>query len=264
MGFDTTRSRSDNTGKVSQPIERKPIETPAGEVAQERARVSNWRFLGRAIGWSDDHRVAGPVSEVPSTIDRWAVAAVTILMVRDLDVAEFREAVEMLVRALERVGLGAHRCADLLEGRSVFPANVDLSEYTRETILARLSENFTEQHWRVAEAYLARLCDELEDPGALRQQAATVLDAAQLLRDVLTWYAERVALLYPSGKGHLENDTIATIMRDWNVTPTVAAQQLAAHHVTLSVRALTTALSRHRKQAEAGNELTPPWRVRLQ
>ena len=115
------------------------------------------------------------------TIDRWAVAAATILMVRDLDVAEFRETVELLVRCLERVGLAAHRGADRLESRSVFPAEVDLSEYTHATILARLSEDFTEQHWRIAEAYLARLVDEgLEDPDCLRQQAATILDAAAI------------------------------------------------------------------------------------
>ena len=204
------------------------------------------------------------MSEAPSTIDRWAVAAATILMVRDLDVAEFRETVEQLVRALEHVGLAVHRGADRLESRSVFPADVDLSEFTRETILARLSETFTEQHWRIAEAYLAGLSDEgLEDPDHLRQQAATILDAAQLLRDVLTWYTERVALLYPSGKGHLENDTIATIMLDWNVKPTETARELAKHRLTVSVGALTMALSRQRDHAEAGNELTPPWRVRL-
>jgi hypothetical protein len=204
------------------------------------------------------------VSEAPSTIDRWAVAAATILMVRDLDVAEFRETVDLLVRALERVGLAAHRSADRLESRSVFPADALLSEHTRETILSRISEDFTEQHWRIAEAYLAGLSDDgLEDPDRLRQQAATVLDAAQLLRDVLTWYADRVLLLYPSGKGHLENDTIATIMLDWNVTPTETAGYLAMHRVTVSVGALAMALSRQRNHAEAGNELTPPWRVQL-
>jgi hypothetical protein len=204
------------------------------------------------------------VSEVPSTIDRWAVAAATILMVRDLDVAEFRETVELLVRALERMGLAAHRGADRLESRSVFPADADPAEHARKAILARLSENFTEQHWRIAEAYLARLSDEgLEDPNHLRQQAATILDAAQLLRDVLAWYADRVALLYPSGKGHLENDTIATIMLDWSVSPTDTSRELAKHRLTVSVGALTMALSRQRTHQEAGNELTPPWRVQL-
>ena len=126
------------------------------------------------------------------------------------------------------------------------------------------SENFTQQHWRIAEAYLARLSDEvLDDPDHLRQQAATILDAAQLLRDVLAWYADRVALLYPSGKGHLENDTIATIMLDWGVKPTETARQLAKYRLTISVGALAMASSRQRDQAEAGNELTPPWRVHL-
>lgn len=208
--------------------------------------------------------MAGPVSEAPSTIDRWAVAAATILMVRDLDVATFRETVELLVRALERAGLAVHRGADRLESRSVFPADVDLSEYRRETLLTRLSEDFTEQHWRIAEAYLARLSDEvLEDSGELRQQAATILDAAQLLRDVLTWYTDRVNLLYPSGKGHLENDTIATIMLDWNESPTDTSRELAKHRLTVSVGALAMALSRQRERAEAGNVLTPPWRVQL-
>lgn len=185
-------------------------------------------------------------------------------MVRDLDVAEFRVAVEQLVRALDRVGLAAHRSADRLESRSVFPADVSPSEHTRQAILARLSEDFTEQHWRIAEAYLARLSDDgLEDPDLLRQQAATVLDTAQLLGDVLTWYADRVALLYPSKKGHLENDTIATIMLDWNETPTDTAKQLAKYHLTVSVGALAMALSRQRDLVEAGGELTPPWRVRL-
>jgi hypothetical protein len=185
-------------------------------------------------------------------------------MVRDLDVAEFRETVEQLVRVLEGVGIAVHRRADRLESRSVFPADTSPSEHTRAAILARLSQDFTEQHWRIAEAYLARLSDDsLEDPNGLRQQAATILDAAQLLRDVLAWYADRVALLYPSGKGHLENDTIATIMLDWNVKPTETARELAKHRLTISVGALTMASSRQRDQAEAGNELTPPWRVRL-
>jgi hypothetical protein len=214
--------------------------------------------------------VGGPISE-SSTIDRWAVAAATILMVRDLDSKEFRETVEQLVRAMERAGLAVHRDADRLEERSVFLVEVTPSDHTREAILARLSQDFTEQHWRIAEAYLARLVDDFEDPdllppqiaALLRQQAATILDAAQLLREVLAWHADRADLLYPSRKGHLENDTIATIMLDWNVTPTETVRELAKHRLTVTVGALAMALSRQRERSETSNELTPPWRIRL-
>lgn len=201
--------------------------------------------------------------DAPSSED-WGWAVVAIRMIEDFDRAEFRITVEELARELEKEGLAAHRSADRLEGRSEFTHPVTPSEHARGAILARVAGCYSEDNWHIATTYLARLGDSgLEDPDQLRQQAATLLDGALMIDEMLRWYARRRAALYPSGRGHLVNDVIATIMLDWRVTPTSMARQLAAYGMHVTVGKLAMALSRQRDHPQAGNEMPPPLSVPL-
>lgn len=202
-------------------------------------------------------------SDVPSSAD-WGTAVAAIVMIGEFDDADFRGEVEQLARLLEREGLSAHRSADRLERRSVFTTEVTPSEHGRHAILEKTSRWHDARHRRVADAYLANLSDDgLEDPDQLRQQAATLLDAAQIIDEMLRWYELRVAALYPSGRGHLMNDTIVAIMLDWNIGPAETTRQLAAHGLHVTVGKLKTAQMRRRRDTQAGNVTPGPLRVLL-
>jgi len=135
------------------------------------------------------------------------------------------------------------------------------SEHTREAVLAGIPEGFTEDHRRLVDSYLAQLSDTgLEEPDRLRQQAATILDAAQLLVEIVRWYELRVAAI---GTRDLTNDTLVAIMRDWGVKPRATAQRLAEHGYHLTEGRLKMALARHQPEPSAGNEVPPPLRVLL-
>ena len=80
---------------------------------------------------------------------------------------------------------------------------------------------------------------------------------------MLRWYELRVTALYPSGRGHLTNDTIVAIMLEWNIGPAETARQLAAHGLYVTVGKLKTAQMRQRRSAQAGNATPGPLRVLL-
>lgn len=209
--------------------------------------------------------MAGPQTDAPIG-ERWAVAAVTFMFIRDLDGAEFRDAVAQLALVLNGEGLTAHRCADRLEGRSIHPTEPSPADHTRDAIVARVSQQFSYEQWRIAERYFNDLAaDGLDDPNLLRQQAATVLDAAEIINWLLDWYAQRIAVLYDvPERGRLLNDTIARTMFEWGVYPTEMHRQLAENGVTgLTVAGLTMALKRYRDLGETGNEPIEPWRIIL-
>src|SRR5690606_16779913 len=123
--------------------------------------------------------------------------------------------------------LAAHRSADRLEQRSVFTTAVSPLDHGAEAIWARVSRWCTDRHWILVGSYISWLgAAGLDDPGQLRQQAATILDAAQVLDEIVQWYEARLASIRTRD---LTNDTIVSIMLDWNVQPTETARQLTAH-----------------------------------
>lgn len=192
-----------------------------------------------------DALTAGPSSE------DWRLAVRALKLIEDLDDEGFREELGELARVLEREGLAAHRAADRLEGLSVFAIPVVSTNYEVDAIWGRLSEWYQERHWILIGSYIDRLGAEgLEDPNQLRQQAATILDAAQLLDEIVPWYVARREAI---GTRDLTNDTIVAIMLDWGMTPTRMVEQLVAHgHPAITVNAVAMALSRHRERVEAG------------
>ena len=113
-------------------------------------------------------------------------AVSVIKMIDRLDRADFREMIARLALVLRAEGLAAHRSADRLEGLSEYTDPVAPAEHARESILAKISDCYTEQPWHVAAAYLARLWavsaaaldDRVQLRQQLRQQAAILLDAA--------------------------------------------------------------------------------------
>jgi len=115
-------------------------------------------------------------------------------MVHDLDNAKFREDAATLSDAIEREGYAAHRSADFLEGLSTFKAywrDVKPAHHARSEIMSRLRRHAEDKrHLRVAEGRLEQLV-EVRTRDQLRQQAALLLDAADVIRDWLQWHKER-------------------------------------------------------------------------
>lgn len=192
-----------------------------------------------------DDLTAGPSNE------DWELAVRALQLIRDLDVDSFRDQLRQLGRALEREGLAAHRCTDRLEGRSVYTTGAAPAEYAAEAIWVRVGELYEDRHWILIGSYIDRLgADGLEDPSQLRQQAATILDAAQLLSEIVAWYEARRGAI---GTRDLTNDTIVAIMLDWGMTPTRMVEQLTAHgHPAVTVSAVAMALHRHQRRVEQG------------
>ena len=196
------------------------------------------------------------------TSDDWKLAVLALRMIEDLADEKFRDELGALGRALAVEGLSAHRCADHLEKRTEFTTTLLPSNFEVEALWARVSQGYEEKHWTLIGAYIARLgSGGLDDPDRLRQQAAAILDASQFLNEIVQWYVNRLKSI---GTRDLTNDTIISIMIDWNVQPTETAAQLMAHgHRPVTVGAIAEALSRHRKRSEAGVGVEGPQPMRV-
>lgn len=214
------------------------------------------RLFGSAIKRLDDLRVVGTDGDAPTSED-WELAVLALRLVEDLGDPAFREDIQLLARTLEREGLAAHRGADRWEGHSVFTSPVDLSEFEAEAIWARVQDRFTDRHWRLVGSYISRLGAvelDVNDSAKLRRQAATILDAAQFLVEIAEWYEQRIESI---GTRDLVNDTIVSIMTDWNVQPTDTARQLSEHRYPIRDGRVKMALLRHRERVEAGHNDGP-------
>lgn len=206
-------------------------------------------FLGPEIRGIDARQVARAREAFTPTSDDWRYAVSVIKMIESFAKDTARETIERVARLLEQDGFAAHRSADRLENRSEFTGVVALSEHARETIVARVSNCYTDEEkqreaepWHAARTYLARLNDDgLEVPDRLRQQAAILLDAAETIDRLLRWYEARRAALKTRD---LTNDTIVAIMREWKTKPRATAIQLKAHEHAVTEGALKTALGR--------------------
>jgi hypothetical protein len=183
------------------------------------------------------------------TSEDWRFAVAVIKMIESFAKDTARVTIGRVARLLEHEGFAAHRSTDRLEKLSEFAPPSSLVRHTRETILAQVSNCYTddekereEEPWHAARPYLARLRDEgLEVPARLRQQAAVLLDAAATIDELLSWYEKRRAVL---GTRDLTNDTIVAIMREWKTRPRATATQLTAHDHAVTEGALKTALGR--------------------
>ena len=189
------------------------------------------------------------------TKDEWDDAIDAIRLLDNLDRAEFRKEVEKLARELEREGLAAHRDADRLEGLTRFAhkaRDVRSSRYARSAVLTRLGRWHASRHLHAAKLQLDRLGETgLHGPGQLRQQAATLLDAAEYIDDTLRMHAERVAELRSSGQGprpSVAMNTVETMMIEWDLGPTETAARLAMEGIHVTATSLKMRLSRRRRR----------------
>jgi hypothetical protein len=191
------------------------------------------------------------------TKDEWDDAIDAIKLLDNLDRAEFRKEVEKLARELEREGLAAHRDADRLEGLTRFAhkaRDVRPSRYARSAVLARLGRWHASRHPHAAKLQLDRLGETgLHDPGNLRQQAATILDAAEYIDDTLRMHVERSAELKSSGQGprpSVAMNTVETMMIEWDLGPTETAARLAVEGIHVTAASLKMRLSRRRRREQ--------------
>lgn len=191
--------------------------------------------------------------------DNWKALTTWLAMVNDLDKEKFRDGAAKLADIVEREGHAAHRAADVLEGLSMFttagrdarPAN-----HSRSTILPKLRRWYGEdkRQLRVAEGRLDQLV-EVGTRGQLRQQAAVLLDAAELIRMNLQWHAQALAKLWPSKKGRtpsVAKHEVLLKMIEWEVGPTEMSERLHEAGIRgkgFKPRPLTSDLSRYRAES---------------
>lgn len=157
---------------------------------------------------------------------------------------------------IESEGHAAHRSADLLEGLSIFKGaarDVRPSRHARSAILEKLGRWHDARHLRLTEGRL----DQLVEVGVrdqLRQQAAVLLDAAELIRTNLRWHEERLDKLWPSKAGRtpsVAKNEVLLKMLEWEVGPTEMSARLHEGGVRgkrFKPRPLTSDLSRHRRE----------------
>jgi len=190
--------------------------------------------------------------------DNWKALTTWIAMICDLDDAKFRVDVANFATAIEHEGHGAHRHADVLDGLSMFQPpslQVKLTHYARSAVVARLKRWGVEnkRHLRVAEGRLDQLV-EVTARGQLRQQAAVLLDAAQLIRMNLQWHEEQLKKLRPLPTGRIPSVAKSEVlikMREWEVGPTEMSERLHEAGIRgkgFKPRPLTTDRSRRRPE----------------
>ena len=179
-----------------------------------------------------------------------------ISMVCDLDEEKFRDEAKKFATEIEREAISAHRSAELLEGLSMvkYTGNVRPSHLARGAIMARLRPwgSTNKRLLRVAEGRLDQL-QEVGRGGQLRQQAATLLDAVELIRTNLQWHKEQLKKLRPKPTGRIPSvakNEVLKKMIEWEVGPTEMSQRLHEGGVrgkSFKPRSLTTDLSRSRR-----------------
>lgn len=184
----------------------------------------------------------------------WKGLTAWISVVCDLDKKKFRVEAAKLAVVLETEGHAAHRSADLLEGLSIFTSaarDVRASRHSRSAILEKLKRWYDDRHLRLAEGRL----DQLVDVGVrdqLRQQAALLLDVAELIRTTLQWHQQRLDKLWPSKAGRtpsVAKNEVLLKMLEWDVGPSDMSERLREGGIRgnrFKPRPLTSDLSRHR------------------
>lgn len=208
------------------------------------------------------------------TEEEWAVAIDTFKNLGYLAEESYRRKLAQLARDLERAGLETHRSADRFEVLSLFTykaRSVRPSEHARAAILIRAGyKDQTDRHLNLVKFILDRLVETgLRQHKVLRQQAATLLDAAEFIDEHLRWYNERIAELRRERKSKggrrpsLMLQHILTMMIEWDVNHEEAAERLAEGDIHFEPETLRVELWRHRKRLESGNETPSPQHLLL-
>jgi len=198
--------------------------------------------------------VARPGRSPKPSVEDWKHAVSLIRLIRAFENADYRASLGQLVRVLEREGIAAHRSADRLEKRSKFSRPVCASDHAREAIIKKLSSHYDDDSSDVISGFVPRLFnDGLSDPERLRQQAAILLDAAETVESLLTWYGARLKTI---GARSLTSDTIVAIMLEWDLRPRETSRRLKVHGVVISEGAIKQALSKGRGRSLPGQEPT--------
>lgn len=203
------------------------------------------------------------------TEEDWAIALDTFKNLSYLPDDKYRDKIAQLARDLERAGLETHRSADRFEVLSLFTykaRQVRPSEHSRTAILTRVGyRDQTDRHLNLVRFILDRLVETgLRQYKALRQQAATLLDAVEFIDDHLRWYNDRIAELRrerkttDGRKPSLMLQHILTMMIEWEVDHEEAAERLATADLHFEPETLRVELWRHKKRLASGNETPSP------
>lgn len=190
--------------------------------------------------------------------DNWKALTTWISMLWDLDKEKFREDTARLADVIEREGHATHRGADVLEGLSMFTTaarDVKPAHHARSAIMSRIKRWYGEEkrNLRVAEGRLDQLV-EVTGRDQLRQQAAVLLDAVELIRMNLQYHAQHLDKLWPSKKGRVPSvarNEVVLKMLEWEVGPAEMAERLHEAGIRgkgFKVRPLTSAVSRLRRE----------------
>lgn len=193
------------------------------------------------------------------TKEQWADAIEAFKNLGYLDEEKYRVKIVQLARDLGQAGLEAHRSADRFEVLSMFTykaRNVRPSEHARTAILTRVGyRDQTNRHLSLIRPMLERLVETgLRQHKVLRQQAATLLDAAEFIDDHLQWYDERIAALRKQRKSKggrrpsLKLHHIVTMLIEWDVDHDEASARLAEGDIHIEPETLRVELWRRRNR----------------
>ena len=184
------------------------------------------------------------------TKEDWDEAIENIKRVSYLDSAAFREKAEKFALALERKGCQAHRDADRLEVLSYFrekATDVRSSAYSRSTIKTALeSSRYDARFFHFVDFLFDRLVETgLRMHKQLRQQAATILDAAEYVYEELEAHKRLIKAIrrkrrtYDGAPPTRRLMAIVSLMITWDVEPKEMSEQLRKREIRLKPKTLS-------------------------
>lgn len=184
------------------------------------------------------------------TKEEWDEAIGNIKRGSYLDSAAFRKKAKEFARALEKKGCQAHRDADRLEVLSYFrekAKDVRPSDYARSTIRTELEQaKYDERHFH----FVDFLFDGLVETGLrmhkqLRQQAATLLDAAEHVYEELAAHERLIKAIrrkrrtYDGAPPTRRVMSIVSLMITSDIDPKEMSEQLRKRDIRLKPKTLS-------------------------
>ena len=184
------------------------------------------------------------------TKEEWDEAIDNIKRGSYLDSAAFRKKADEFALALERKGCQAHRDADRLEVLSYFrdkAKDVRPSDYSRSTIRTELErKKYDERFFHFVDFLFDRLVETgLRMHKHLRQQAATILDAAEYVYEELAAHERLVKAIrrkrrtYDGAPPTRRVMAIVSLMITSDVDPKEMSEQLRRRGIRLKPKTLS-------------------------
>ena len=167
-----------------------------------------------------------------------------------LDSAAFRKKADAFALALEKKGCQAHRDADRLEVLSYFrekAKDVRSSEYARSAVKAELEgKKYDERYFHFVDFLFDRLVETgLRMHKQLRQQAATLLDAAEYVYEELAAHERLIKAIrrkrrtYDGAPPTRRLMSIVSLMITSNIEPKEMSEQLRRRGIRLKPKTLS-------------------------